>query len=139
MDYEQIRYAVADGVATVTLHRPDKLNAFTNQMLEELLDALDRIDEDDDVRAVIFTGEGRAYCAGADLGAGGSTFTFENQEFSLEHAADGGGRLTLRLFDCKKPVIGAINGAAVGVGVTMTLPMDIRLASENARFGFVFA
>ncbi|WP_298674845.1 crotonase/enoyl-CoA hydratase family protein [uncultured Sphingomonas sp.] len=151
MDYEQIRYAVSDGIATITLNRPDKLNAFTARMMHEMIDAFDRIDADDDVRAVIVTGEGRAFCAGADLSGGAKTFDYEGRgaespvgpngelRYSSESARDGGGRLTLRIFECLKPVIGAINGPAVGVGSTMTLPMDIRLASESARMGFVFA
>ncbi|MBV8237669.1 MAG: crotonase/enoyl-CoA hydratase family protein [Sphingomonas sp.] len=151
MDYEQIRYAVSDGIATITLDRPDKLNAFTARMMAELIDAFDRIDADDDVRAVIVTGAGRAFCAGADLSGGAKTFDYENRgdespvgpngelRYSSESARDGGGRLTLRIFECLKPVIAAINGPAVGVGSTMTLPMDIRLASDSARMGFVFA
>ncbi len=141
MEYQEIRYTVEDGIACVTLHRPDKLNAFTSRMLAELLDALDRIDADDAVRAVIVTGAGRGFCAGADLSAGPGTFD-SNQRGSavgIEGMRDGGGRLTLRIFECLKPVIAAINGPAVGVGITMTLPMDIRIASESARFGFVFA
>ncbi len=148
MSYNTIRYEVEDGVALITLSRPDKLNAFTPVMMHEMIDALDRTDADDAVRAVIFTGEGRAYCAGADLSAGTRGFVDEGQQslmnadgsvnYGAEAARDGGGLLTLRLFESTKPLIGAINGAAVGVGVTMTLPMDIRLASEKARFGFVF-
>ncbi|QKR99723.1 crotonase/enoyl-CoA hydratase family protein [Sphingomonas sp. CL5.1] len=151
MDYEQILYAVSDGIATITLNRPDKLNAFTERMMHEMIDALDRIDADDDVRAVIVTGAGRAFCAGADLSSGGKTFDYETSgdespigpngelRYSSERARDGGGRLTLRIFECLKPVIAAINGPAVGVGSTMTLPMDIRLAGDGARMGFVFA
>jgi enoyl-CoA hydratase/carnithine racemase len=138
MDYEQIRYDVADGVLTITLNRPDRLNAFTPTMLRELLDAFDRSDADDDVRAVIVTGEGRAFCAGADLEAGGSTFDYRERGVEDDVPRDGGGRLTLRIFESAKPVIGAINGAAVGVGITMTLPMDVRLAAEGAKLGFVF-
>ena len=140
MDYEQIVYEAADGVATITLNRPDKLNAFTGTMMTEMIDAFDRVDGDDEVRAVIVTGAGRAYCAGADLGRGGDTFARGGSEVHNDAGVvrDGGGMLTLRIFDCTKPVIGAINGPAVGVGVTMTLPFDIRLASESARFGFVF-
>lgn len=140
MSYETILYDVADHILTITLNRPEQLNAFNRQMLTELIDALDRADADDDVRAIIFTGAGRAYCAGADLSAGAKTFNAdgrEDRESGLH--PDGGGMLTLRIYECKKPVIGAINGAAVGVGVTMTLPMDIRIASDNAKFGFVFA
>lgn len=124
-------------VLTITLNRPDRLNAFNTEMLEELLAALDRVDADDEVRVVIFTGAGRAFCAGADLGAGGRTFDSGETE-TVDSHRDGGGLLTLRLFDLKKPVIAAINGPAVGVGVTMSLAMDVRLASEAARFGFVF-
>jgi enoyl-CoA hydratase/carnithine racemase len=134
--YSQISYEIADGVGTVTLDRPDALNAFTEQMMNELLDVFDRIDADDEVRAVIVTGRGRGFCAGADLSGGGETFN--TGEGAGHVPRDGGGRVTLRIFDCTKPVIAAINGPAVGVGVTMTLPMDIRLASTAARFGFVF-
>ncbi len=141
MEYEQIVYEVADGVATITLNRPDKLNAFTGTMMTEMIDAFDQVDADDNVRAVIVTGSGRAYCAGADLGRGGETFARGGSDVSSNTGVvrDGGGMLTLRIFDCTKPVIGAINGAAVGVGVTMTLPFDIRLAGESAKFGFVFS
>ncbi|NMI00053.1 crotonase/enoyl-CoA hydratase family protein [Pseudonocardia acidicola] len=137
-DYEQIRYEVADHVLTLTLDRPDRLNAFTGQMGEELRDAFDRADADDDVRAVVITGAGRGFCAGADLGGGGATFDYRARNTGNAHR-DGGGRLTLRIFESTKPVIGAINGPAVGVGATMLLPMDVRLASADARFGFVFA
>src|SRR2546423_4844876 len=136
MDYEQIAYEVADGVLTITLDRPDKLNAFTEQMMRELINAFDRSDADDDVRAVVVTGRGRGFCAGADLSGGGETFS---RGGATKVRRDGGGLVTLRIFQSRKPVIAAINGPAVGVGVTMTLPMDIRLASENARMGFVFA
>ena len=142
MDYTEIAYEVADKTATITLDRPQALNAFTNTMLHELLDAFDRVDADDGVRAVIVTGRGRGFCAGADLSAGGQTFDDGGRGEQVAASApprDGGGRLTLRIFDCKKPVIAAVNGPAVGVGVTMTLPMDIRIAAESARFGFVFA
>ena len=146
--FTQIRYDVADRVATVTLNRPDKLNAFTGTMMREIIAAMDLADTDDGVRAVVFTGAGRGYCAGADLASGGDTFdgtarsgtVVESAEGDdLEKIRDGGGRVTLRLFESRKPLIGAINGAAVGVGVTMTLPMDIRVASTAAKFGFVFA
>ncbi|MCH7743577.1 MAG: crotonase/enoyl-CoA hydratase family protein [Proteobacteria bacterium] len=137
MDYEQIIYDVDENILTITLNRPDKLNAFTGQMLNELLDALDRADADDDVKAIIFTGAGRGFCAGADLSAGANTFNRDADGRGL--SADGGGILTLRLFDCLKPVISACNGPAVGVGATMQCAMDVRLASENARYGFVFA
>lgn len=141
-DYSEILYDVADRIATVTLHRPEKMNAFTGTMMNELLDAFDRTDADDDVRAVIVTGSGdRAFCAGADLSAGGKTFSKGGSHIQTDAGVprDGGGMVSLRIFESKKPVIGAFNGAAVGVGVTMTLPMDIRVASTTARFGFVFA
>jgi len=140
MDYEQIRYEVEESILTITLNRPEKLNAFTHTMLEELLDALDRADGDDAVRAIIFTGSGRGFCAGADLSAGRRSFDADarpDRPSGLNR--DGGGRLTLRLYECNKPLIAAVNGAAVGVGATMQLPMDIRIASDQARFGFVFA
>ncbi|MBU2289318.1 MAG: crotonase/enoyl-CoA hydratase family protein [Gammaproteobacteria bacterium] len=148
MKYETIRYDIAEGVATITLHRPANLNAFNVRMMNELLDVIDRVDADDDVRAAIVTGEGRAFCAGADLSEGSKAFVIEGNDaptdngkldYSRDAARDGGGRLTLRLFRCLKPLIAAINGPAVGVGATMTLPMDVRLASEAARFGFVFS
>lgn len=141
MNYEQIRYDVADGILTLTLNRPDRLNAFTGVMMAEMIDAFDRADKDDDVRVIIVTGAGRGFCAGADLGAGESAFDYEEREGKLDFSAhrDGGGLLTLRIYESLKPVIAAINGPAVGVGATMTLAMDIRLASEKARFGFVFA
>ena len=141
MDYQEILYSVSERVLTITLNRPDKLNAFTGRMMLEMLDAIDRADADDDVRAIIVTGAGRAFCAGADLSSGSGTFDSRERaaDVGIENRRDGGGRVTLRLFDCKKPLIAAINGPAVGVGVTMTLPMDIRLASTDARFGFVFA
>ena len=148
-DFTHIDYAVADNVATITLDRPDRLNAFTGTMMRELLEAFDRTDADDDVRAVVVTGRGRAFCAGADLGEGGATF---DQEARAERDGadltesgvdgvrrDGGGLVSLRIFESLKPVIGAINGPAVGVGVTMALPMDVRLASDTAKFGLVFA
>ena len=143
-DFAQIRYDVADGIATITLNRPEKMNAFTNVMMREMCSAFDLVDGDDAVRAVIVTGSGeRAFCAGADLtpDGGGDVFASGSKVESLsdERVRDSGGRLTLRIFQCKKPVIGAINGAAVGIGATMQLPMDFRLASDTARFGFVFA
>ena len=138
-NYSEILYTVADRVATVTLHRPEKLNAFTHVMRDELVDAFSRADEDDEVRAVIVTGAGRAFCAGADLSAGRETFDYAKREgLDAETHRDGGGQVTLRLYVMKKPVLGAINGPAVGIGATMLLPMDIRLASGHARFGFVF-
>lgn len=142
-NFTQILYEATDGIATITLHRPEKMNAFTNIMRRELCAAFDLIDGDDAVRAVIVTGHGdRAFCAGADLTPdSGTVFASGDAVESLsdERVRDSGGRLTLRIFDCKKPVIGAINGAAVGIGATMQLPMDFRLASNTARFGFVFA
>ena len=140
MSYNTIQYDVEDGILTVTLNRPDKLNAFTGEMLSEMIDAFDRADTDDDVRCIIVTGAGRAFCAGADLSAGGRTFDADSRDDRRSGLQpDGGGQLTLRIFDLTKPIIAAVNGPAVGVGVTMTLPMDIRLASDAARFGFVFA
>jgi enoyl-CoA hydratase/carnithine racemase len=154
-EFETIHTSSDDGILTITLNRPDRMNAFTPTMMKELIKAFDLADADDDVRAVIMTGAGRAYCAGADLGAGEATFDYAKRPERLEDGSpvredgsvdyshpgvrDGGGKLTLRIFNCRKPVIGAINGAAVGIGATMTLPMDFRLASEAARFGFVFA
>jgi len=137
VEYREITYAVDAGVLTLTLDRPDRLNAFTARMGDELRDALDRSDADDDVRAVVVTGAGRGFCAGADLAAGGDTFAYAPD--SADAHRDSGGRLTLRIFESTKPVIGAVNGPAVGVGATMTLPMDVRLAADSARFGFVFA
>jgi len=137
VSYETLLTELRDGVLTVTLNRPERLNAFTIQMMDDLLRLLDAVDADDDVRVVVFTGAGRAFCAGADLGGGGGTFDASRIEPAEAHR-DGGGRVTLRIFECRKPVIAAINGAAVGVGATMTLPMDVRIASEDARFGFVF-
>jgi enoyl-CoA hydratase/carnithine racemase len=140
MPYEQIRYDVADGILTITLNRPEKLNAVTPTMLSELLDAFARADADDDVRAVIVTGAGRAFCAGADLSRGADTFNPEARPDRRPGPhRDGGGLVTLRIFESTKPVIAAVNGPAVGFGVTMTLAMDIRLASEAARFGLVFS
>ncbi len=141
MDFQEILYSVDGPVATITLNRPDKMNAFTNRMLKEMIAAFDASDADDDVRAVIVTGAGRAFCAGADLSGGGETFAKGGSDVAAKSGVvrDGGGLVAVRIFESKKPVIGAINGAAVGVGVTMTLPMDIRLASDGAKFGFVFA
>ncbi|MBM3828168.1 MAG: crotonase/enoyl-CoA hydratase family protein [Actinobacteria bacterium] len=141
MKFDEIIYEVSDRVATITLHRPDKLNAFTNLMMREIIAAMDLADADDEVRVIIFTGSGKAYCAGADLSGGGDTFAKGGSDVAARAGVvrDGGGLVALRIFESTKPVIGAINGAAVGVGVTMTLPMDIRLASESAKFGFVFA
>ncbi|HTY97283.1 MAG TPA: crotonase/enoyl-CoA hydratase family protein [Solirubrobacteraceae bacterium] len=139
MSFEQIIYELDGGILTLTLNRPDRLNAWTAQMGLELREAFDRADADDDVHAVIVTGAGRGFCAGADLGGGGETFDYRKRGASDPVPRDNGGELTLRIFNCTKPVIAAINGPAVGVGATMTLPMDVRLASEEARMGFVFA
>ena len=152
-EFETILYEVDEHVATVTLNRPERLNAFNSRMQRDVLDAIDLADADDEVRAVIFTGAGRGYCAGADLGTGAATFDYDRQtdeqkaERAIEGRAaddlswmrDGGGLLTLRLYEFNKPLIAAINGPAVGVGITMTLPMDVRLASTKARIGFVFS
>lgn len=153
MAYEQILTAVKDGILTITLNRPDKLNAFTGTMMNELIDAFEKASADDAVRVVVVTGAGRAFCAGADLSAGAATFDYNARtdrpdrqagtatavDWSDERVRDGGGRLTLAIFECLKPVIAAVNGPAVGVGVTMQLAMDIRIASDAARFGFVFS
>jgi enoyl-CoA hydratase/carnithine racemase len=136
---EQITSAVNDGILTITLNRPDRLNAWTQTMARELIEAFDQADADDDVRAVVVTGAGRAFCAGADLERGAETFDPRARAASDGPRRDNGGIFTLRIFESTKPVIAAVNGAAVGVGVTMTLPMDVRLAAEEARFGFVFA
>ena len=144
--FETLLYAVEDGIATITLNRPEKMNAFTARMMKELIDVFDITDGDDAVRVVIVTGAGRAFCAGADLSGGGATFDRTNPQ-ALEREEgkvgdvyrDGGGRVVLRMYESLKPIIAAVNGAAVGVGVTMQLPMDIRLASTDAKFGFVFA
>src|SRR3989442_7263908 len=138
MSYEKILYDVADSVATIPLNRPDRLNAVTARSIDELIAAFDAADADDGVRAVIVTGAGRAFCAGADLGAGGRTFDRADRSTADEHR-DGGGRVTLRIFDLKKPVIPAINGPTVGFGITLTLAIDVRIASTTARIGFVFA
>ena len=140
MDYSTILYDLEDNVLTITLNRPEILNAFNREMLAEIIDALDKADADDNVRAIIVTGTGRGFCAGADLSVGGDTFNADardDREGGLQR--DGGGRLTLRIFECKKPIIAAINGAAVGIGATMLLPMDIRLRSTQAKIGFVFS
>ena len=139
MEFEQITIELADHVFTITLNRPDRLNAFTATMGDELRAAFDQADAEDEVRAVIVTGAGRGFCAGADLGRGRETFAKREHEDPDSIPRDGGGRLTLRIFECTKPVIAAINGPAVGIGATMTLPMDVRLASQSARIGFVFA
>ena len=139
MDFEQITTELAEGVLTITLNRPERLNAWTATMGRELMQAFDRADADDEVRAVIVTGAGRAFCAGADLAGGGETFDSSERVLAGSVPRDNGGQFTLRVFASTKPVIAAINGPAVGVGVTMTLPMDIRLAADDARMGFVFA
>jgi enoyl-CoA hydratase/carnithine racemase len=152
MAYEQILVDVRDNILTLTLNRPEKLNAFTGTMMTEMIDALSRASKDDEVRAIVVTGAGRAFCAGADLSGGAATFDREARtdrerpaksggevDWSDARIRDGGGLLTLAMFECTKPIIAAVNGPAVGVGVTMQLAMDIRLASEAARFGFVFA
>ena len=138
--YTEIIYEVSNNIATVTMHRPDKMNAFTGVMMNELLQVFDEIDADDNVRAVIVTGSGRAFCAGADLSHGAETFSDGKLSGQTPTAVrrDGGGMVTLRMFRCNKPIIGAINGAAVGIGATMTLPMDIRIAADTAKMGFVF-
>jgi enoyl-CoA hydratase/carnithine racemase len=141
-----ILYEVSDGIATITLNRPERMNAFTTEMRDDLIDAFNKTDADDAVRAVIITGAGKAFCAGADLSEGGNTFNYDELANERRMSAkvgdvyrDGGGMVTLRIFKSLKPVIGAINGAAIGIGMTMQLPMDIRLASTQARFGFVFS
>ena len=140
MTYKQILYEVEDQILTLTLNRPDHLNAFTPQMRKELINALDRADADDQVRAIIVTGAGRAFCAGADLGTGIETFDYQTRDGQMlaDQHRDGGGRLTLRIFESIKPIIAAINGPAVGIGITMTLAMDVRIAAQNAKLGFVF-
>ena len=151
MPYETILYEVAEQILTITLNRPEKLNAFNATMQRELIAAFDAADKDDDVRAIIVTGAGRAFCAGADLSSGADTFDRDARrgairrladgrvDYSDPNVRDGGGQVTLRIFKCLKPVIAAVNGPAVGIGVTMQLAMDIRIASEAARFGFVFS
>jgi enoyl-CoA hydratase/carnithine racemase len=145
MEFEQIRYQVEGRILTITLNRPDRMNAFTGRMCDELIAAFDQADADDDVKVVIVTGAGRAFCAGADLERGGETWGKHSEYLAKQDAAeqryvgDGGGRLTRRIYDFNKPVIAAINGPAVGVGLTMTLAMDVRLGVPNAKLGFVFA
>lgn len=141
MDYTQILYSVTDHVATITLNRPDKMNAFTVTMAFELENAFQRADADDEVRAVIFTGSGKAFCAGADLSMGADAFNYDDTKEGedLERIRDTGGVVSLAMYECRKPIICAINGAAVGIGATMSLAADIRLCSEKAKFGFVFA
>ncbi|MCP3392223.1 crotonase/enoyl-CoA hydratase family protein [Bradyrhizobium sp. CCGB12] len=151
MVYETIKYEVVEQILTITLNRPEKLNACTVTMERELINAFERADKDNDVRAIIVTGEGRAFCAGADLSLGADTFDRDLRRGPVKRLSDGkvdygdpkvsdsGGQITLRIFKCLKPVIAAVNGPAVGMGVTMQLAMDIRIASEAARFGFVFS
>lgn len=141
MERKHTRWAVDRGVGILTLDRPDRMNAFTNTMLEEMIATLREASRDDAVRAIVVTGSGKAFCAGADLGGGGKTFDAEagGEEVGLTGHRDGGGQVTLEIFACRKPVIAAINGAAVGVGITMTLPMDVRVVAEDAKIGFVFA
>jgi enoyl-CoA hydratase/carnithine racemase len=140
MSFQEIRYEIEEGVLTITLDRPDRLNAFTPTMARELIEAFDRADSDDSVRAVIVTGAGRGFCAGADLAGGGSTFDWRERDAGDAGVPrDGGGQVALRIFDSVKPVIAAINGPAVGVGITMTLPMDVRIAASGTKIGFVFA
>ena len=140
MIYTTIITDIDDGIMTLTLNRPERLNAFTREMQDEVIDALDQADADDAVRGIIVTGQGRAFCAGADLGSGGNTFNADSRDDRPSGLRpDGGGVLTLRIYECRKPIIAAINGPAVGVGITMTLPMDVRIAADDARFGFVFS
>jgi enoyl-CoA hydratase/carnithine racemase len=151
-DYSTLRYELADKILTLTLNRPDHLNSFTVEMSQELVHAFSRASQDDEVGAIVLTGAGRAFCAGMDLNAQGNVFGLnENLRPTLQDmndkllsseiaqgVRDSGGKVTLSMYECKKPIIGAINGAAVGIGATMTCAMDIRLASEKARMGFVF-
>lgn len=141
MEFQEISYDTSERVATITLNRPERMNSFTVRMCHELLAAFDRADEDDDVRVVIVTGAGKAFCAGADLGSGGGTFdgSQAGSRRTVDTHRDEGGLVSLRIYEMKKPVIGAINGAAVGVGISMTLPMDVRIAAAGAKIGFVFA
>jgi enoyl-CoA hydratase/carnithine racemase len=136
--YQTLETDFRERILTLTLSRPERLNALSAEMMHELLAVLDEVDANDEIRVLIVTGAGRGFCAGADLGGGAETFDHRGEE-RVEAHRDGGGLIALRLFDCRKPVIAAVNGPAVGVGVTMTLPMDVRLASDRARFGFVFA
>jgi enoyl-CoA hydratase/carnithine racemase len=138
MSFQDIRYEIANHVLTITLNRPDRLNAFTPTMGRELIEAFDQADADDDVRVILVTGEGRGFCAGADLAGGGDTFDWRDRQEADDIPRDLGGRVALRIYESTKPVIAAINGPAVGVGITMTLPMDVRLAAAGAKIGFVF-
>lgn len=141
MEYTQILYSVTDHVATITLNRPDRMNAFTVTMAYELENAFQRADAEDDVRAIVFTGSGKAFCAGADLSMGADAFNYDDTKEGedLDRIRDTGGVVSLAMYECRKPIICAINGAAVGIGATMSLAADIRLCSEKAKFGFVFA
>ncbi|MBT4521335.1 MAG: enoyl-CoA hydratase, partial [Halieaceae bacterium] len=142
MSYKTLLTDLRDGIFTITLNRPERLNAFTNQMMHDWLEVLDEVDANDAIRAVIVTGAGRGFCAGADLSGGADTFDAGDSTGSDSEKGvprDSGGRVTLRIFQCTKPLIAAINGPAVGIGVTSVLPMDIRLASEKSKMGFVFA
>jgi enoyl-CoA hydratase/carnithine racemase len=142
MDLTQTHYEIENGIAIITLNRPDEMNALTHIMRKELIGLFEAADRDDSIRAVVVTGAGRAFCAGADLGSGGSTFDLsqlEGHKVSLSEHRDGAGQIALSIFSCRKPVIAAINGHAVGAGITMTLPMDIRIVAEDAKIGFVFA
>lgn len=141
MDFSEIRYEVEDGIATVTMNRPDKMNALGTIIGKELIAVFGQADRDDDVRVVVVTGVGKAFCAGADLSAGGSRFDYSSEpgkEVPISEHRDGGGQIALAIFRCRKPVVAAINGHAVGVGITMTLPMDVRIVAEDAKIGFVF-
>ncbi|MGD9073753.1 MAG: enoyl-CoA hydratase-related protein [Desulfobacteraceae bacterium] len=141
MDFNEIRYDVEDGIATVTMNRPDKMNALGTIIGKELIAVFGQADRDDDVRVVVVTGVGKAFCAGADLSAGGSRFDYSSEqgkEVPISEHRDGGGQIALAIFRCRKPVVAAINGHAVGVGITMTLPMDVRIVAEDAKIGFVF-
>lgn len=136
MEYEQIKYEVSERILTITLNRPDNLNAYTLKMGDEIMAALDQAEADDNIRAIIVTGEGRAFCAGMDLGDRGDTFNYS--EVPQDEHRDGGGVLALRIYKLTKPIIAAINGPAVGIGLTMTFPMDIRIAVDTAKMGVVF-
>jgi enoyl-CoA hydratase/carnithine racemase len=142
MELKETRYEIEKGVATVTLYRPEQLNAFTHTMRKELVEIFGAADQDDAVRVIVVTGAGKAFCAGADLSSGGSAFNRSAQEgrkVAISEHRDGGGQVVLAIYRCRKPVIAAINGHAVGVGITLTLPMDMRIVSEDAKIGFVFA
>jgi enoyl-CoA hydratase/carnithine racemase len=141
MDLLQTHYEIEDSIALITLNRPDEMNAMTHAMRKELIGLFEDADQNDSVRVVVVTGAGKAFCAGADLSSGGSSFDrsdHDGRNVSISEHRDGGGQISLSIFRCRKPVIAAINGHAVGVGITMTLPMDIRIAAEDAKVGFVF-